>query len=90
MSKQDDEQSTRIERAHKIGLFRYMLIREAADPTLSGRQRGKLVRALAAMTHTDPDGRAIRISRWTLDRWIWEWRRARTRPSRPGTLNPRR
>jgi putative transposase len=76
LSKQDDEQSTRIERARKIGLFRYMLIREAADPTLSGRQRGKLVRALAAMTHTDPDGRAIRISRWTLDRWIWEWRRA--------------
>ena len=76
MSKQDDEQTTRIERARKIGLFRYMLIREAADPTLSGRQRGKLVRALAAVTHTDPDGRAIRISRWTLDRWIWEWRRA--------------
>src|SRR5438067_12372833 len=53
-----------------------MLIREAADPTLTGRQRGKLVRALAAMTHTDPDGRAVRVSRWTLDRWLWEWRRA--------------
>src|SRR5438067_2585074 len=53
-----------------------MLIREAADPTLTGRQRGKLVRALAAMTHTDPQGRSIRISRWTLDRWISEWQRA--------------
>jgi putative transposase len=55
-------------RARKIGLFRCMLIREAADPTLTGRQRGKLVRTLAAMTPTDPDGRAVRISRWTLDR----------------------
>ena len=76
MSKHDDEQATRVERARRIGLFRYMLIREAADPTLTGRQRGKLVRALAAMTHTDPDGRSIRISRWTLDRWISEWQRA--------------
>ena len=76
MSKQDDEHSARVERARRIGLFRYMLIREAADPTLSGRQRGKLVRALAAMTHTDPDGRSLRISRWTLDRWISEWQRA--------------
>jgi putative transposase len=76
VSKQDDEQTVRLERARQIGLFRYMLIREAADPTLSGRQRGKLVRALAAMTHTDPDGRSMRVSRWTLDRWISEWRRA--------------
>jgi putative transposase len=76
LSKQDDEQATRVERARRIGLFRYMLIREAADPTLTGRQRGKLVRALAAMTHTDPDGRSIRVTRWTLDRWISEWQRA--------------
>jgi putative transposase len=76
VSKQDDDQATRVERARRIGLFRYMLIREAADPTLTGRQRGKLVRALAAMTHTDPDGRQVRITRWTLDRWIAEWQRA--------------
>ena len=76
LSKQDDEQTTRVERARRIGLFRYMLIREAADPSLTGRQRGKLVRALAAMTHTDPDGRSIRVTRWTLDRWIAEWQRA--------------
>ncbi|MFF3062546.1 DDE-type integrase/transposase/recombinase [Streptomyces sp. NPDC057909] len=52
-----------------------MLIREAADLTLSGRQRGALVRKLAGMPHTDPDGRTIRITRWTIDRWISEWRR---------------
>jgi putative transposase len=33
-----------LERARQIGLFRYMLIREAADPTLTAKQRGKLVR----------------------------------------------
>jgi putative transposase len=75
MSKAEDEQQARLDRAREIGLFRYMLIREAADPALSGRQRGKLVRALAAQSHTDPFGRVVKLSRWTLDRWIAEWRR---------------
>jgi len=47
MSSQDDEQAARVEWARRIGLFRYMLVREAAYPSLTGRQRGKLVRALA-------------------------------------------
>jgi putative transposase len=76
LTKDDDEQVARLERARQIGLFRYMLIREAADPTLTAKQRGKLVRALARIAHTHPDGRTTRISRWTLDRWISEWRRA--------------
>jgi putative transposase len=75
MSKAEDEQQARLDRAREIGLFRYMLIREAADPALSGRQRGQLVRAIAATSHTDPFGRVVRLSRWTLDRWIAEWRR---------------
>jgi putative transposase len=64
-----------LERAREIGLFRYMLIREAADPTLTRRERGKLVRAIAAQPHTDPFGRVVTLTRWTLDRWIQEWRR---------------
>lgn len=75
MSKAEDEQQARLERAREIGLFRYMLIREAADPTLSRRQRGAMVRAIAAQAHTDPFGRVVTLSRWTLDRWIQEWRR---------------
>jgi hypothetical protein len=51
-----------------------MLIREAADVTLTSRQRGALVRQLAAGPHTDPDGRVVRITRWTLDRWILNYR----------------
>jgi putative transposase len=74
MSKADDEQQARLERARRIGLFRYMLIREAADVTLTPRQRGALVRKLAAVPHTDPGGRTVRITRWTLDRWISQYR----------------
>lgn len=70
MTRKDDDQAARLERARAIGLFRCMLIREAADPVLTGRQRGAMVRAIAAAPHTDPDGRTIRITRWTLDRWI--------------------
>ena len=75
MASEDEEKAARLERARAIGLFRYMLIREAADPTLSGRARGRLVRALAAQEHVAPDGRSVRITRWTLDRWIADWRR---------------
>jgi putative transposase len=75
MSKAEDEQQARLERAREIGLFRYMLIREAADPSLSRRERGAMVRAVAARAHKDPFGRIVRVTRWTLDRWIAEWRR---------------
>jgi putative transposase len=74
MSKAEEEQQARVERARRIGLFRYMLIREAADPSLSGRQRGRMVRQIASQSHTGPDGRPVRVTRWTLDRWISEWR----------------
>ena len=63
------------ERARAIGLFRYQLIREPADPGLSSRARGRLVREIAAREHTDPAGRRVRVSRDTLDRWIRAWRR---------------
>jgi putative transposase len=70
-----DEKAARSERAQAIGLFRYQLIREAADPQLSMRARGRMVREIASREHTAPDGRRVRISRDTLDRWIRAWRR---------------
>jgi len=76
LTKDDDERAARLERARQIGLFRCMLIREAADPSLTKKQRGRLVRELARATHTDPSGRSVRVTRWTLDRWIAEWQRA--------------
>jgi putative transposase len=72
--KADDEEQARLERARAIGLFRYMLIREAADPALTSRQRGALVRQIAEREHADPSGRPVRLTRWTLDRWIAAWR----------------
>jgi len=73
MSKAEEEEQGRLERARAIGLFRYMLIREAADPALSSRQRGALVRQIAAREHADPSGQPVRLTRWTLDRWVRAW-----------------
>ena len=70
----DDEARVRAERARAIGLFRYQLIREAADPAHSTKERGKMVRELASREHTDPFGRRVRISRQIIDRWIRDWR----------------
>ena len=51
-----EEDRKRAARAEQVALFRYQLIREAADPALSTRQRGRLVRDLAARTHPGPFG----------------------------------
>jgi putative transposase len=75
MAVRDDEVAARTEQARAIGLFRYQLIREPADPRLSSRARGRLGREVAAWVHLDPAGRRRRISRDTLDRWIRAWRR---------------
>ena len=70
----DEEDRRRMQRAREVGLFRYQLIREAADAALSTRERGALVRAIAAAEHTDRFGRRVRVSRQTVDRWIRDWR----------------
>jgi putative transposase len=60
----------RAERAQAVALFRYQLVREPADPGLSTRQRGRLVRDLAGREHMGPFGIPVRVSRQSLDRWI--------------------
>ena len=62
------------DRAQEIGLFRWRVVGEAVDPSLSARERGMLVRSLAAREHLGPDGRWVRVSRNTLDRWIRAYR----------------
>lgn len=57
-----------------VALFRYSLIREAADESLSTRQRGALVRALADREHVGPKDRRVRVARGTIDRWIRAYR----------------
>ena len=58
----------------EIALFRYALVRQAADDDLSPAQRGRLVRDLAARDHVGPNGDRVRVGRSTLDRWIRAYR----------------
>jgi putative transposase len=62
------------DRATEVALFRYALIREAADPALTTRQRGRLVREVASRLHLHPDGAEVTVGRSTLDEWIRAWR----------------
>jgi putative transposase len=57
-----------------VALFRYSLIREAADESLTIRQRGALVRELACVEHVGPKDRRIKVGRGTIDRWIRAYR----------------
>ncbi|HEX5882307.1 MAG TPA: helix-turn-helix domain-containing protein, partial [Actinomycetota bacterium] len=75
MSKEQDRDDARRARAREVGLFRYGLIQDALDPALSTKQRGRLVRAVAARTHPGPFGTPVRVSWATLDRWIRDYRR---------------
>lgn len=63
-----------MDRAQQIGLFRWRIVGEATDVSLSARERGRLVRALAEREHLHPDGRWVRFGRNTLDRWIRAYR----------------
>jgi putative transposase len=63
------------DRRREVALFRYALIREAADAGLSKAERGRLVRALAAGEHVGPHAQLIRVARNTLDDWIRAYRR---------------
>jgi len=74
VSKEQEEDSARRVRAREVGLFRYALISDALDPGLSTKQRGRLVRAVAAQTHPGPFGIPVRVSRPSLDRWIRDYR----------------
>jgi putative transposase len=69
-----DGDERRTGRAREVALFRYALIRAAADPELTIRQRGRLVRQFAETEHVGPFGDRVRVSRVTLDRWIRAWR----------------
>ena len=69
------DSQVRRDRTEKIALFRYQLIRGAAADTVTTRQRGPMVRELAAMTHPGPFGGTVTVSKDTIDRWIRVWRR---------------
>jgi putative transposase len=74
VTKEQDQDNARRARAREVGLFRYGLIQDALDEALSTKQRGRLVRTIAAKSHPGPFGTPVRISRATLDRWIRDYR----------------
>jgi putative transposase len=74
VSKQQDQDNARRARAREVGLFRYGLIQDALNSELSTKQRGRLVRAVAALAHPGPFGTPVRVSRATVDRWIRDYR----------------
>jgi len=79
------------DRRREIGLFRYTIVRDAADMGLSKAERGRLVRALADREHVGPDGRLVRVARGTLDQWIRAYRRGgfEVLVPRPPVVEPR-
>jgi len=74
VTNEQDQDRARRARAQQVGLFRYGLIQDALDPALSTKQRGRLVRSVAAGTHPGPFGVPVHVSRASLDRWIRDYR----------------
>src|SRR5262249_26052626 len=57
-----------------VALHRWAVIAEAAGGQLAARERGALVRQIAARAHAHPDGSTRSYSRGTIDRWLRAWR----------------
>jgi putative transposase len=68
-----------------LALHRWAVIAEAANEKLSAQERGVIVRAIAARSHTHPDGHERRYSRGTIDRWIRAWRKGGLQALKPET-----
>ncbi len=62
------------DRRRDIALFRYSMIREAADNGLTKAERGALVRELASRDHVGVAGDTVRVGRSTMDRWVLAYR----------------
>lgn len=69
--------------AEAIALHRWAVIAEAANPRLTMRERGVVVRAISARAHAHPDGTERCYSRGTIDRWIRDWRAGGLQGLRP-------
>ena len=62
------------DKAEALALWRYHLVAEALSPRLGSRERGLVVRRIAAEEHAGPDGEPRVVSRNTLDRWVRAYR----------------
>jgi len=62
MTAADREAAARRQRAQTIALWRWALIEPAMDDALTSRQRGAIVRELAAREHEGPSGTLVAVS----------------------------
>jgi len=71
------------DQAEAVALHRWAVIAEAASERLTPKERGALVREIAARSHTHPDQTVRHYSRATIDRWLRAWRRSGLQALRP-------
>jgi hypothetical protein len=62
------------DRREAEALWRYGLIRELLEPSLTRAERGALARALTASVHRYVDGSLRSVSRSSVDRWVRAYR----------------
>jgi len=62
------------ERREAEALWRYGVIRELLEPSLTPAERGALARALSASVHRYLDGSLRSVSRSSVDRWVRAYR----------------
>jgi putative transposase len=67
----------------QVALHRWAAFAEAANGKLTARERGALVRQIAARAHAHPDGSSRSYSRGTIDRWLRVWRKGGLDALRP-------
>jgi putative transposase len=67
----------------QVALHRWAVIAEAANGKLTARERGALVRQIAARPHAHPDGSSRVYCRGTIDRWLRAWRKGGLEALRP-------
>jgi putative transposase len=87
----EEEMRQRAEHARRVALFRYEMIQDLIDGRLSSRQRGVLVRELAAREHAGPFGDTMTVSAQTINRWCRWWRQGgfEALVPRPAVVHPR-
>ena len=63
------------EQFQKIALFRYSLIAAAVTGTFEAHSLAQHFRNIAAKTHLHPDGRHVKVTFHSLERWLYKYKK---------------
>jgi len=66
---------TEEEKRQKMALFRYSLIAAAVSGTFEAPSLAQHLRNVAGKTYLDPDGKTVRFTFYTLERWYYDYRK---------------